>query len=185
MIMDVPLRLATSWICQTNVIEKITQCIFHILNFSPALPSHCSLAPICYVFTWKPLPLTSIVSLVFHYNTLSTLRSEANNVDSNNHINDDEQPIIAYMVQGWIREVVWNVGRADCGREIRIILYMMYRSLWNIVLQFMKLILWSCAHGYLIMKYNMYWNWLKFQVKLVVYIENLAHDSNEIDRTYC
>jgi hypothetical protein len=28
------------------------------------------------------------------------------------------------------------------------------------------------------------WNWLKVEVKLIVYIVSLVHDSNDISRTY-
>ena len=32
--------------------------------------------------------------------------------------------------------------------------------------------------------HNMKWDWLKVQIKLIIYIVNLVHDFSEIGRTY-
>ena len=54
----------SSWIFQTNFVDIFALYGFRILNFSPShsrsLTSHCSLIPLCYAFTWKPLALTPI-----------------------------------------------------------------------------------------------------------------------------
>ena len=57
-------------------------------------------------------------------------------------------------------------------------------SLWNKVneIDYLKLLTWVSKHEII---HNMQWNWLKVQIKLIVYIMNLIHDSNEIGRPYC
>ena len=81
-----------------------------------SLPSQFSLAPFCSVFTWKPLALMSIFSLVFHH---STLKPEVRcNVGLNGHVNDVVQAFTTDKVQGWIREVNCNFGEASCEEQL-------------------------------------------------------------------
>jgi hypothetical protein len=84
------------------------------------------------------------------------------------------------LVQGWIREINQNFGRAS-GREGLGESYTWCTGfMWNKVKEFMKLIMWSCQYGYQIMYqivHNKYQNWLKIQVLLVVYTVSLVHDS--------
>jgi hypothetical protein len=49
---------------------------------------------------------------------LQYLEVEASNACSNDRINDDEQAIIANMVQGWIREVNQMLGRTSYGEKL-------------------------------------------------------------------
>ena len=70
-----PLPLATSWIFQINFINIFALCGFCVFNFSTSrllvshsLSSYCSLVPLCYVFTWKPLALMSIFFWSFNCN---------------------------------------------------------------------------------------------------------------------
>ena len=77
-----PSPLATSWIFQINLIIFFALCGFCILNFSTSclliaqsLPSRCSLVPLWFVFTWKPLALKS--NFLWSFNTISQSQKQA------------------------------------------------------------------------------------------------------------
>ena len=61
------LPLAPVWIFQTDFISLLAICDFNNLTFSTScllvlhsLPFRCPLVPLCFMFAWKPLALTSI-----------------------------------------------------------------------------------------------------------------------------
>ena len=130
-----PLPLATSWIFQTIFINIFALYGSHIPKFSTyilvshSLPSRCSLVPLCYVFSWKPLTLISMFLWSLFYNIWKPKASSANSWTN------------------WIGEVNWNFGRACHGEQLG-----ESCSLWAKVIQFTYLILWSSEHGYQIIK---------------------------------
>ena len=68
------------------------------------------------------------------------------------------QGINPYMVQGYIREINLKFGELVSGSDFQN-LSMIYHSLWNNVLRFMKLnFFWSCEYGYQIIKLFTTWN---------------------------
>lgn len=116
--------------------------------------------------------------IILHSGYLGTTSMSDDTIPKNHrtltcHIDDGVQAMTtAYMVQDWLREVNQNLGRASRRGVIKRILYNIYRSLWNKAIQFMD---WFCN---VVDMDTKSWNWMKVQVKFVVYVVTLVRDSN-------